>query len=223
MKLYVTDSGSCGNNYILISKSGRKLLLDLGCSFFNIKKALDFNLLSVDGCVVTHEHMDHARSISDFEKSGIKVWKPYLDTEHEIKTKRFGDFKVSSFPVPHDNVECRGFLVECDGEKLLYATDFEYIVFSFRNQRINHLLIECNYIDELLQKDAANRDHVLRGHASVEVTKNIIEDIKTDVLKNVILCHLSNRNADKYKIITEIKKIHSRGLWIAEKGLIVDL
>lgn len=223
MHLRITGSGSSGNNYILVDNNDRKLLLDLGCSFNDIKKSLNFNLLSVDGCVVTHCHTDHSKSVKDFEKIGIKVWKPYLDTENKIQSKMFGNFKVTCIPVSHDDTECRAFLIECDGEKLLYATDLEYLPYSFKNQKLNHMLIECNYIPEMVEDEADNRNHVYKGHCSLDTTIGIIKANKTDSLRNVILCHLSEKNCDSDKIINEVRKVYQNDLYVAKKGIEIDL
>ena len=152
----------------------------------------------------------------------MKVWQPYLE-EPKIQTKQFGNFKVTCFDVPHDGVKNRGFLIECDGEKLLYATDFEYIPYNFKKQRIDHLLIECNYIAEFVETDAVNKDHVFRGHAELQTTLGVIEANKTDNLKNVILAHLSTQNCDGNKIIEEAKKVCSCPIEIAQKGIEIEL
>lgn len=56
MRLRVTNSGSDGNNYVLTSNTGRHLLLDLGCPVMEIKKSVDFEIIKIDACLVTHSH-----------------------------------------------------------------------------------------------------------------------------------------------------------------------
>ena len=131
---------------------------------------------------------------------------------------------VRSFDVPHDNTTCVGYLIECpNGERLLYATDFQYIKYSFQKMRIHHALIESNYCKELVDTEAENRTHVLRGHAEMRTTLSIIEDNK-DSLQNVILCHLSAENADADKIVAEVQKIvPSANVCVARAGLEVEL
>lgn len=131
---------------------------------------------------------------------------------------------VRSFDVPHDDVPCVGYLIECpNGERLLYATDFQYIKYSFKKMRIHHALIESNYCKELVDTEAENRTHVLRGHAEMRTTLSIIEDNK-DSLQNVILCHLSAENADADKMVAEVQKIvPSANVDVARAGLVVSL
>ena len=166
---------------------------------------------------------DHSKSADDFKKMGFDVWQPYLD-ESKMQRRYFGGFMVRSFDVPHDNEPCVGYLIECpNGEKLLYATDFEYIKYSFRKMRIQHALIECNYCKDLVEMDAENRSHVLRGHAEMQTTLSIVEDNK-DSLQNVILCHLSNKNADADRMVAEVQKIVPvANVFVAERGLEVPL
>lgn len=49
-------TGSSGNSYALYDDSGKILLLDLGMNVREIKKAIDFRVSDVVGCVVSHEH-----------------------------------------------------------------------------------------------------------------------------------------------------------------------
>ena len=154
---------------------------------------------------------------------GIKVWQPYLD-EQKIQRRYFGGFMVRNFDVPHDDVPCVGYLIECpNGERLLYATDFEYIRYSFKKMKIHHALIECNYCKELVDIEAENRTHVLRGHAEMRTTLSIIEDNK-DSLQNVILCHLSKENSDSNRMLAEVQNIvPMANVSVAVKGLEVEL
>ena len=89
-------------------------------------------------------------------KSGIEVWKPY---EVPGAAKTFGNFIAIPFKVPHDGVDCYGFYIKCDGQRLIYATDFEYLPFRFQKQRLNHMIIECNYTQDMLELSDAKTSH----------------------------------------------------------------
>lgn len=222
MTLKILGSGSSGNCYIL-QHNKNTLVIDAGIKGNDIIQGLNFDLLSANGVIVTHEHLDHSKAVTELNKKGLKVWQPYIDTENKIQTKTFGCFKVTCFPVPHDNVECRGFIIEIDGEKLLYATDFEYIPFNFKSQNINHMLVECNYVQEIVNSKAENYSHILRGHCNLDTTKEIIRANKTDSLRTVILCHLSSNNSDEKTILDGISNIFNGNTFIAKKGLTVNL
>lgn len=49
-------TGSGGNCYALMNDS-EILLLDLGVSEKVIKKAIDFRVSNISGCLVTHKHL----------------------------------------------------------------------------------------------------------------------------------------------------------------------
>lgn len=226
MKLKVLGSGSSGNCYLL-STENETLILDCGLPIKEIKKGLDFDLSQVVGCVVTHAHHDHNKSVEDLENMGIRVWRPYVNYKKSIGVDRsfFGGFMVRSFEVPHDNEPCCGFLIDSpNGERLLYATDFEHIGYSFNKMGVHHLLIEANYQNKYVDKSASNREHVLRGHCELNTTLGIIAD-NIDSLKTVILCHLSQGNANPMEMVEEVKKIVKSDVYVdyARKGLEVEL
>lgn len=226
MKLKCLASGSSGNCYLL-STENETLILDCGIPIKDIKIGLNFDLSKVVGVICTHNHKDHSMSVKEFQNMGIRVWQPY---KYEVEMKKiqrryFGGFMVKNFEVPHDNEPCCGFIIECpNGEKLLYATDFEYIKYSFKKLEIHYFLIEANYQNKYVDKLASNREHVLRGHCELNTTLGIIKD-NLDSLKTVLLCHLSQENANPMEMIDEVKKVAKNAILIdyARKGLEVEL
>lgn len=167
--------------------------------------------------------LDHRKSADDFKNMGIPVWQPYHD-EVKSQTHKFGSFSVQSFEVPHDNEPCVGYFIKVDGQKILYATDFEYIPVSFKKIGLNHLIIECNYQKELVDTEAENRVHVLRGHAELQTTLGIVEDNNSDSLRTVLICHLSNNNSNPEEIVAEVQKVAKNAyVDFARKGLEIEL
>ena len=55
MKLIVVGSSSAGNTYLL-GNNDEVIVLDTGCRFLEVKKALGFNIRQIVGVVITHEH-----------------------------------------------------------------------------------------------------------------------------------------------------------------------
>lgn len=138
----------------------------------------------------------------------------------------YNGYVLKSFPLPHDGVENRGVYITCpNGHRLLYMTDFEYCGYTFTAQKIQTLMIECNYCESMINPEEEKYNHVLRGHASLEVAKEIVRVNKTPALKNVILCHLSHNSADKYEILDEIRVVVDIdvNVAIAEPGLVMEL
>lgn len=224
LTLDILGSGSSGNCYLL-NCDGKILILDAGIPIKDIKRGLNYNLLDVVGCFTTHGHKDHSMSVEDLRLMGIPIFEPYK-SEMERRVVNYDGFVIKSFPLPHDGVENRGFYIACpNGHRMLYMSDFEYCPYSFSVQKINTLLIECNYNEELIEPEQLKYDHVLRGHASLGVTKRFVEVNKTSELETVVLCHLSATNADPETMVKEIKSIlpASVDVLVAERGLMVDL
>src|SRR5690554_1301812 len=78
LKFCSISSGSSGNCY-LIKSDTTALLVDAGISAKKILNGLDNTDTCVDnlkGLLITHEHIDHARSVSTLVKkvSGIKAY-----------------------------------------------------------------------------------------------------------------------------------------------------
>ena len=166
---------------------------------------------------------DHSKSVADIKKMGVTVWEPHLD-EKIYQRKQFGKFNVQCFDLPHNGTSNRGFLIEVDGQKILYMTDFEYCPYVFSRQKVNHILIECNYQQELVDRDLPNYEHKIRGHCSLDTCKEFIKVNATDSLQTVILCHLGQETTEPEECVAEIQKVANKAnVCVAERGLEIKL
>lgn len=232
MKLKCIATGSTGNCYTLTSDSGETLILDCGIPIKEIKKGLDWNIRNVVGCIVSHAHSDHSKSVKDFEAMGIPVFTPYIS----LKPMRMGkEFKIQAFDLTtvdgrwtHTNADgsecpCYGFLItHPDMGRMIYATDTELIKWRFKN--VNHILLGVNYDPELLSGDDAKKNHVVRGHMSIDTACEFVKANASDQLQNVIMCHLSAENADKDSFINKMQKaVLNANVCIAEPGMELEL
>ena len=218
MELKCLGSGSSGNCYILENET-EALVIEAGLPLNKVKRALDFNVRKIVGVLIGHSHKDHSKYILEYEQDGIRVFKPY---ELEFKvTKKFGNFTIRCFDLIHD-VPCCGFYIEHpEIGKMIYASDTEYIKYRFKN--LDHILVECNYNKNFIQDGAANRTHVLEGHMELQTTKEFVRVNNNPDLRNVVLLHLSANNSNPREFKEEMEKIVDCPVWIAEKGLEVDL
>ena len=148
----IIGSSSSGNSYVLQNDS-EALIIEAGMKLIEVKKALDFNTAKVKGCIVSHQHNDHAGYAKEVTDAGI----PLLALPEVIAAKRlgrkakaiepgkgykFGGFKVLPFPVKHD-VPCVGFLIQHDETgKILFFTDTYAMQYDFTG--VHHWLIEAN-------------------------------------------------------------------------------
>lgn len=223
MVLKVLSSGSSGNCYILESDT-EALIIEAGVPFKEVKVALGFNVRKIVGVVVGHSHGDHAKYKQDFINAGIRVFTPYDFPENIAKIpETFGKFYIKSFPLEHDIPCCGFFIYHPDIGSLIYASDTEYIKYRFKN--LNHILVEANYSDDLIDNEAVNREHVLRGHMSLQTALDFISTNDNPALRNVVLLHLSDKNSDSEQFLHKTKETVKYGAdcCIAEKGLEVDL
>lgn len=217
MKLKCIATGSTGNCYTLTSDSGETLILDCGIPIKEIKKGLDWNVKDVVGVLCTHKHLDHSKSLNDFKSMGIAVFAPYI-SEKPMKIGN-GDFRVQAFELTtidgnwaHTDASGEpcpifGFLItHKEMGRMLYITDCEVVKWRFKS--INHILLGVNYDKDLIDRDNTGKtNHVFRGHLSIDTACDFVKANDSDSLQNVIMCHLSSKNADSDSFIEKMKKV----------------
>ena len=137
MLVKTTSTGSKGNNYALISGED-VLLLECGVPAKEMLKTIDYQTSKVVGCLLSHEHGDHAKYIKQYMQYGVKVYGSdevqsnieliYGEKIEGIKRmnrKKLGSFSVIPFRVPHGETDCDGWLIDTAEGKLLFITDAE--------------------------------------------------------------------------------------------------
>lgn len=142
---------------------------------------------------------------------GIKVWKPYHES-NLTDCMKFCSFSVQCFPLPHNGVANFGFYINADRQKILYMTDYEYCKFNFKSLSVNHIICECNYQKELVERDLPNYEHKIRGHCSLETCKSFIQCNKTPSLRTVILCHMGQETTIAEECLSEVQKVVGEGV-----------
>ncbi|MBC3798476.1 MBL fold metallo-hydrolase [Acetobacterium tundrae] len=220
MEILVIASSSRGNAY-RISDGQTSLLLECGVPVKRIQEALNFKLSEISGCLITHEHMDHAKAAKDLVKKGVDVYTSLgtlkaLDIVSNHRTHRLfaqrasniGTFRILPFDVQHDATEPLGFLISSavTGERLLFFTDTYYLKYTF--DRLSIIMGECNYSTEIIKENVnngsipeAHKNRVMRSHMSIETLLEFIKANDTSQLKKIYLLHMSdgNSNEDEFK------------------------
>ena len=220
LKFQCLGTGSKGNCYLLKTEN-ETLILDCGVPFKKIKQGLGYNISNVAGVIVSHWHMDHFKALKDLEGIGLRVFTPNKD---ERIGKFLGKFYIDRFELPHDETENYGFYIKVGGQTILYLTDFEYCKYRFDNLRPDHILVECNYQEELVDRDLPNFKHKIAGHCSLSTCKDFVKTNATDALKTVILLHMDDL-CDPDKCVAEVQKTVPFGVYVdyARNGLELDL
>lgn len=234
MLVKTTATGSKGNNYALISGE-EILLLECGVPAKEMLKTIDYQTSKVVGCLLSHEHGDHAKYIKQYMQYGVKVYGSdevqsnieliYGEKIEGIKRmnrKKLGSFSVIPFRVPHGETECDGWLIDSPEGKLLFITDAEYCPYDFSKMHINYGLIECNYAEDYIRiEDSSPKyNHVLTGHMGLETCKRLIQKINNVSLRSIGLVHLSAYNGNPQRFRDEIRSQVDADvdIWVAEKG-----
>lgn len=208
MDIKVIASGSTGNCY-RISDGSTTLLLECGIRFESIQADCGYKTSNISGCLVTHRHGDHAKSVKKLIQRGIPVYGP-KDLEEAyagvtvwepLQYHRIGSMTVLPFAVKHD-VECHSYQIETDdGEKLLYVTDTAYVHYTFAG--LTHIMIEANYSKtQMIDNMGKGRlpeylvKRIMKSHMSIETLLEMLRANDMKSVKQIYLLHLSNMNSN---------------------------
>lgn len=232
MKFESFYSSSRANAYVVTAANGKRLLIECGCTWKKLLKALDYKLENVVGCLLSHEHQDHAKAVEDVLEAEIDVYSGYLTNEalgiEEHRKAKFispgrdtghtfaieNVFDVIAFNVEHDAVEPLGFAIHdrSSKEDMLFVTDTSHIKLQFALQ-FNIIAICCSYDGELLAKleagDKINTElakRLLTSHMEQEVTKSYLRDCcNLGKCTEIHLLHMSGENINQEKVRAEIE------------------
>jgi hypothetical protein len=134
--------------------------------------------------------------------------------------------------VIHDAAEPFGFIIRHkDIGTLLFASDTEYIKQNFKKLQLNHILIECNYSQKIIdgrmhQNETVKglRDRVMQSHMEFETCKAFIKSNMTSALDTVVLLHLSDGNSNAEQFRKEIQELSTMiNVRVADKGMTAEL
>lgn len=225
------SSGSCGNCYFIgieescgALSSTHGVLIDAGVSPRRLKKellaeGLDFSCL--DAILITHDHMDHIRSLGSYCKH---LQKPVWASEtlmkalsnHFITGEFLGpcrrilsdgwnevspDIKVRYFVVPHDATQTVGFALLVGGHRYVHITDCGRMTPEALNwcSQAETITLESNYDPEMLKngpypKELQDRIRDGHGHLSNGECAAALAAASHPGLSRIFLCHLSEHN-----------------------------
>jgi phosphoribosyl 1,2-cyclic phosphodiesterase len=175
---------------------------------------------NVAGIVVTHEHSDHVAGLTVLCKQReIPVYANRHTAENvrldangngvvpRISWRLFsngsafsiGDLTIESFSVPHDAQDPVGFVVHNSHSSLGIVTDLGHAtrLVAERVKAVDALMVEANHDVRLLQEDTirpwATKQRILsrHGHLCNEDAAQLVGEVMTDRLRQLVLAHLS--------------------------------
>lgn len=215
-------SGSSGNS-IFVSSDNTKILVDAGLSGKRIIDALeqiDENPKEIDGIFITHEHSDHIKGAGIMSRkfdipiyANEATWNSMINSlgnikEHNIKIlpKRsvttIKDLDIVCFNTPHDSIAPMGYTFHSNGKKASVVTDIGTFTEEIKQNIIESevVLLESNHDIQMVKFGPYPYELKRRvlseiGHlCNEDCGKAIVELMKDNKYRNVILGHLSNTN-----------------------------
>ena len=217
-------SGSSGNCYCLFTEDDG-VMIDAGLGIRALKKSFKeygLSMSKIHSILITHDHADHVKSAgklsadyrlpvyaTDQVHAGIEQnfcvrQKIALDRRYQIKkgtSMRIGDFRITSFSVPHDSHDNVGYKIEYDGISFGIMTDIGFVTDEMKTVigEVDYLVIEANYDEEMLLSGPYPQHLKARitgpnGHLGNTDCAVALAENSTDRLKHVWLCHLSEEN-----------------------------
>jgi phosphoribosyl 1,2-cyclic phosphodiesterase len=242
MHLQILASGSEGNS-TLIRAGETNLLVDAGLSKADMEARLEGARLptgALDHVVVTHGHLDHARSsgaIARRERATLHCAESMMrhasarrsprlaaitiDRPFEVESKRGGDtVQLTPVGLPHDCDPTVAYRVEHAGRVAVILTDMgspnDQVAERLAGAHV--LVLEFNYDPELMRAGPypamlQRRITGSRGHLSNEQAGSMLERLASSALHTLVLAHLSLKtNRPELALEVAVKTLERLGL-----------
>ncbi len=237
-----------------ISTRQTSLLIDAGIGVRTIKKNLmsyGISLSSIAGVLVTHDHADHIKAVGSLgERQNIPIYttreahfginNSYCMTTKLCNSARYivkeepftiGDFTITAFEVPHDSIDCVGYMIEAEGKTFVIATDVGQITPTIAGylQQANYMVLEANYDTEMLHNGPYPlhlKQRILSeyGHLSNTETAEFLATHWRPELKRVWLCHLSqDNNHPELALKTVVLRMEQAGIAVGTDVVVEPL
>lgn len=231
LQVCVLASGSRGNA-VFISDGATTVLVDAGLSGIEIQRRLGARGLAdrrIDAIVVTHEHNDHIQGVGVLSrrfKIPVYVSSPTLAAAAAPMGKVFaqhsfvcgrafavGRLAFHPFATSHDAADPAGFVIGCGGIKIGIATDLGIATGLVRThlQTCDLLVLEANHDPLMLEQGPypwplKQRIKGRSGHLSNQDSRCLLQDLRHDGLRHVVLAHLSEINNTPEMAVAEVSQ-----------------
>jgi len=204
-------SSSKGNLYE-VQEGDARILIEAGISIRGIHKASGFNLHNFSGCLVSHRHADHAKSVKPLVDFGVPMYCSKDTAEHcslgdgdyiplePFDIKKVAPFAVMPFDVTHydpDGQECPtlGFSIRSEsGDLLTFITDAVYSQYTFPRTTI--MAIEANHSREMIDDSSSVDRRAAASHMSIETLMEALSKNDLSECREIHLLHVSETRGD---------------------------
>lgn len=232
MEFVSLASSSSANAYVL-SDEKTKILIECGMKYRELQAKYDFNITSIDGCIVSHEHNDHSRSINKIVSNGTPTYISHgsgvetlchdrLNIIESGEQFSIGTLEILPFDTYHDVDESLGFFIrsKIDGDKMMFATDT--INVDKTMDGLNIIAIECNHDTaiadekrEWLKREKPMHwesrikllERISKTHMSIEMCERYLSNIDLSKCREIHLLHLSGDYANEYNFVNRIRRL----------------
>lgn len=229
MKIEVFASGSAGNAY-RVTLGSTALLLECGIPFRQLQRRSGYTLAKAAGCLLTHEHGDHAKAVRELLAFGVPVWcspgtARALDIQQTAGVRPaiplepffLGQLQITPLAVRHDAAQPLGWVVDGGGERLVFLTDTAPVGYTFPG--VTHLMIECNHLGPAAMgsTNAILARRVLDNHLSLDQCLELLRRQDPARLQEIWLLHISRSHGDPAAMKQAVAAALGRPVWIAEQ------
>ena len=227
MRFEALASSSAGNAYV-VSDEDTRILLECGVSHKKLQKLSGFSLSDFKGCLVSHEHKDHAKAVEELISRGMTVYMSQgtaeaLEIEGAELMEHMEQFSVGSldivpFATFHDAKEPLGFLIKSrvDGDVLAFATDTVNLRYKFPG--LNILAIEANYDKNILERcekmPEKVRYRIANAHMEIDTLCDYLRSLDLSECREIHLLHLSDATSHEGHFINKVARAVPKGIEI---------
>lgn len=220
MKFSILASGSKANA-TLVEAGGMRLLIDAGLSCRTLTqrlKAAEIPPESLDGILITHEHIDHVKGLDRFVKQyHTPVFTNYNTAaviERQCRNEQrdapeftffesgfafaLGDLTITPVPIPHDTAEPVAYVIDDGTHRLGYFTDLGHVTDPVAQAigSCTALILESNHDLQMLRQSGRGFALISRisgraGHLSNDQACEAVANSVSAELRSLTLAHLS--------------------------------
>jgi phosphoribosyl 1,2-cyclic phosphodiesterase len=194
-------------------------MVECGLEYPKLRKALtteSIDLMRVSGCLITHAHSDHCKganvlsrfitvyaSQETIDRLELSRYKPLIEAHVNVI---HNEWKVIPFTVEHDISGAYGFIIKSNDHSLLFVNDTKLVEWNLSAFKFNTVMIECNYVDELIDMESIKSKRTINSHMALSTTIATLKALDLSKCEAIYLMHLSDGNSNERLMIDTVNK-----------------